>query len=71
MHRWLRCHRTVLPQIDYVDMDGPLLLREDIATGLQYEIGIVTITNKPGLGIEINAALFSKLYRHSHFSKQF
>ncbi len=47
-----------LPQLDYVDMDGPLLLKEDIATGLKYESGVVTITNEPGLGIKINAALF-------------
>ena len=43
----------LLPQIDYVDMDGPLLLSEDIATGLQYDFGKVTVSDKPGLGIEI------------------
>ncbi|MDQ2753368.1 MAG: dipeptide epimerase [Bacteroidota bacterium] len=43
----------LLPQIDYVDMDGPLLLSEDIATGLQYNFGNVTISDQPGLGIEI------------------
>jgi L-alanine-DL-glutamate epimerase-like enolase superfamily enzyme len=42
-----------LPQLDYVDMDGPLLLKEDIATGLKYNNGIVTISNAPGLGISV------------------
>lgn len=42
-----------LPQLDYVDMDGPLLLKEDIATGLKYNNGIVDITAEPGLGIKL------------------
>ena len=41
-----------LPQLDWVDMDGPLLLDEDIATGLEFENGKIIISNKPGLGIE-------------------
>ena len=40
-----------LPQLDYVDIDGPLLLKEDIATGLKYENGVISISNEPGLGI--------------------
>ncbi len=40
-----------LPQLDYVDMDGPLLLAEDIATGISYEDGQIITTGKPGLGI--------------------
>jgi L-alanine-DL-glutamate epimerase-like enolase superfamily enzyme len=40
-----------LPQLDYVDVDGPLLLDEDIATGLQYENGNVITSRQPGLGI--------------------
>ena len=43
----------LLPQIDYVDMDGPLMLKEDIATGLQYNFGKVMVSEKPGLGIEL------------------
>ncbi|MEN9598984.1 MAG: hypothetical protein RL596_1295, partial [Bacteroidota bacterium] len=42
-----------LPQLDYVDMDGPLLLKEDIATGLRFNIGKVQLNNKPGLGIRL------------------
>nr|MCU0335317.1 dipeptide epimerase [Chitinophagaceae bacterium] len=41
----------LLPLIDYVDMDGPLLLAEDLATGLQYDEGRVTLPQLPGLGI--------------------
>ncbi len=43
-----------LPQLDYVDMDGPLLLKDDIATGLVYNNGKVEIVGKNGLGIEMN-----------------
>lgn len=38
--------------LDYIDMDGPLLLAEDLARGLQYDYGTYTITPGPGLGIE-------------------
>jgi L-alanine-DL-glutamate epimerase-like enolase superfamily enzyme len=40
------------PQLDFVDMDGPLLLKEDIATGLSFIHGRAVLTRKPGLGIE-------------------
>lgn len=39
------------PFIDEVDMDGPLLLASDIATGLVYENGRVSIPAAPGLGV--------------------
>jgi L-alanine-DL-glutamate epimerase-like enolase superfamily enzyme len=42
-----------LPQLDYVDMDGPLLLSQDIATGINYDFGKVTINNASGLGIKM------------------
>ena len=42
----------LLPYVDYVDMDGPLLLTQDVATGLQYDFGKVSVNNQPGLGIE-------------------
>jgi L-alanine-DL-glutamate epimerase-like enolase superfamily enzyme len=41
----------LLPFIDYVDMDGPLLLAEDVATGLGYQQGKISYGNGPGLGI--------------------
>jgi len=46
------------PQVDYLDMDGPLLLKEDTAVGLKYDQGVVTLSDKPGLGIELKG-LFS------------
>lgn len=42
-----------LPQLDHVDMDGPLLLKEDLASGLVFEHGKVTIAGTHGLGISI------------------
>ncbi len=39
-----------LPQIDFVDMDGPLLLSEDVASGLTYNNGAVTVSDLPGTG---------------------
>jgi len=43
------------PLLDYVDMDGPLLLAEDIATGISFEYGKIIYTDKPGLGISIES----------------
>lgn len=43
----------LLPQIDYVDMDGPLLLSEDVATGLVFDDGKVMVSDKPGLGVAL------------------
>jgi L-alanine-DL-glutamate epimerase-like enolase superfamily enzyme len=44
----------LLPSIDHVDMDGPLLLAEDLATGITFDHGKVNYSGKPGLGVEIN-----------------
>lgn len=49
----------LLPFIDYVDMDGPLLLQEDLATGIGYDFGRVSFSEFPGLGIEYKG-LFEK-----------
>ena len=43
----------LLPLIDYADLDGPLLLAEDIATGIDFNFGEVILTDKPGLGISL------------------
>lgn len=40
-----------LPQLDYVDMDGPLLQTEDLASGIDYNFGEISIKGKAGLGI--------------------
>ena len=42
------------PQADYIDMDGPLLLAEDIASGLSYDYGRYQVMNTPGLGIDVH-----------------
>lgn len=41
-----------LPQLDFVDMDGPLLLTQDLATGISFEAGKISLTTQPGLGIK-------------------
>jgi L-Ala-D/L-Glu epimerase len=49
----------LLPFIDHVDMDGPLLLEEDVATGINYNYGKVESSHKSGLGINY-VGLFKK-----------
>lgn len=49
----------LLPFIDHVDMDGPLLLEEDVATGIQYDFGKIIYSDEPGLGINYTG-LFQK-----------
>jgi L-Ala-D/L-Glu epimerase len=39
------------PMLHYVDMDGPLLLAEDIAEGVKFIDGKIIYTNAPGLGL--------------------
>ena len=41
------------PMLDYVDMDGPLLLAEDTARGVTFEDGKIIYNQGPGIGIEI------------------
>jgi L-alanine-DL-glutamate epimerase-like enolase superfamily enzyme len=41
------------PLLDKVDMDGPLLLNEDIAAGVSFEYGKIIYTPTAGLGITI------------------
>jgi len=42
------------PLLDHVDMDGPLLLAEDIATGVGFNNGKILYNNLAGLGVELN-----------------
>jgi L-Ala-D/L-Glu epimerase len=42
-----------IPQLDYLDMDGPLLLNDDVATGLEFNDGVVSILGKTGLGVQL------------------
>jgi L-alanine-DL-glutamate epimerase-like enolase superfamily enzyme len=43
----------LLPMLDYVDMDGPLLLKEDIAKGVCIHDGKVHFPGRPGTGAEL------------------
>jgi L-alanine-DL-glutamate epimerase-like enolase superfamily enzyme len=43
------------PLVDYIDMDGPLLLAEDIAKGVGFDFGKIIYTNTPGLGITVDS----------------
>ncbi len=42
------------PLADFIDMDGPLLLAENIGTGVSFDYGRIVYTNLPGLGINIH-----------------
>jgi L-alanine-DL-glutamate epimerase-like enolase superfamily enzyme len=43
----------LIPELDYVDMDGPLLLSEDIARGVTMEFGKINYANGSGTGVEL------------------
>lgn len=45
----------LLPFVDYADLDGPLLLAEDVATGISYDFGKVAYSGNAGLGIEMTS----------------
>ena len=45
---------SLLPFADVADLDGPLLLEEDLASGLHYDQGKVLLTEGPGLGVQVN-----------------
>lgn len=41
------------PLLDYVDMDGPLLLAEDIAEGVKFDFGKIIYPEGNGLGVKM------------------
>jgi L-alanine-DL-glutamate epimerase-like enolase superfamily enzyme len=43
----------LLPLLDYVDMDGGLLLKEDIATGVTIKNGVISYPNTNGTGVAL------------------
>jgi len=45
----------LLPLLDYVDMDGPLLLSEDVARGVKYDYGKIIYSDGFGLGVTVDA----------------
>ena len=42
---------NLLPLLDEVDADGPLLLKEDVGEGLSYDNGIIKLSGGSGLGV--------------------
>ena len=43
----------LIPELDFVDMDGALLLQEDIATGIKLEFGKTIYAPTPGNGVQL------------------
>lgn len=41
------------PMLDYVDMDGALLLKNDVASGVKIENGTILYSNTKGIGAEL------------------
>ncbi|MDD3807345.1 MAG: dipeptide epimerase [Candidatus Marinimicrobia bacterium] len=46
----------LIPLLDYVDADGPLLLAKDIATGVTIDKGVIYYSDIPGNGVVLKAA---------------
>ena len=44
----------LLPLLDYVDMDGPLLLAEDVGQGVEFEYGKIIYSDGYGLGVNVD-----------------
>lgn len=45
----------LLPELDFVDMDGALLLSQDIATGVTIENGVIKYSALNGTGVVLNS----------------
>lgn len=43
----------LLPLLDFADLDGALLLAEDIASGLEWKLGRCELPTQPGLGVQL------------------
>ncbi len=43
----------LLPLLDYVDMDGPLLLAEDIGEGVTFDYGEIIYNSLNGIGVDV------------------
>lgn len=50
----------MLPLLNAIDADGPLLLKEDVATGLTYNNGNIQISGTPGLGVQFAGKKFAR-----------
>ncbi|MEO6289081.1 MAG: dipeptide epimerase [Ginsengibacter sp.] len=45
----------LLPMLDYVDMDGPLLLSEDVGVGVKFDDGKIIYNELTGIGVDVPA----------------
>ncbi|MFC2125687.1 dipeptide epimerase [Bacteroidota bacterium] len=43
----------LLPLVDYADLDGPMLIKNDSAEGLRFHNGYIELSGQPGLGISL------------------
>jgi L-alanine-DL-glutamate epimerase-like enolase superfamily enzyme len=43
----------LLPLLDYADMDGSLLLKTDIATGITINNGVISYDDENGTGVKL------------------
>lgn len=41
------------PIVDYADLDGPLLIKNDMFTGINFINGKIGLSNKPGIGVSL------------------
>ena len=48
----------LLPLVDYADLDGPLLLKENVATGIKFRNGYLILKNRNGLGFNFKYGKF-------------
>jgi len=53
----------LLPELDYVDMDGAMLLSKDIARGISMQFGKVFYGKNNGIGVRITNDFPKKLYK--------
>ena len=51
----------LLPLLDYADLDGAVLLREDPARGVLIEKGRIELLDRPGTGVELTPEIASRL----------
>ncbi|WEK34491.1 MAG: dipeptide epimerase [Candidatus Pseudobacter hemicellulosilyticus] len=49
------------PLADFLDADGPLLLAEDLASGLEFREGRVVVSDQPGLGIQVPGSPWTEI----------
>ena len=45
----------LLPLLDYVDMDGPLLLSEDVGNGVKFDHGKIIYSHLNGIGVDVQS----------------